>query len=566
MKLFRPIAIVLLSTLLTACPQSPEADTNEGNKSGRDNSKPGGLPAPSHQSTIEIIEVPVTGIDLGWGYNMYDSAPLPNQCIEFTESEEPAQTRTMKMTEVNDTYEVMKSMGMSAEASVQAMGFNASGKASFAKDLNISGTSTTFVLDASVDNGVRYAGPYVPPAEVVASSPGWQYAIRLTSAAERLARKPEDFLRQCGNGYVSAIYSGARLTAVISIHTKSQSEKQTVSAEVSAGGYGVTMSGAMHAGSRSRSSSLDKSMSVFLVGGRGDGIPKNQAELEAKLETLSYSAYEAPKDFRMAISPYESLPNWPQNQELRGAVGEFEQLAGLWGDYNTIYDEIERILDNPSLFALIEMQDGEYVTVPMVPAVEAGDAAILYLEKLQDYVHQSLRDLEEEARNCLSAEENGIDEGVDCSFDETRYLNGYAFRSQLPLQLPVELPTDKGWPSPTICSSDMSDDDLAKCHQAVIDGLKEYIEWPASLDRAVAERWIIDKSRGRCRFDVLDLGCLSNEEVRYWQSKVGERLSILMSEDERQKANMIGLAIEEATGAVWTSVEQEQAIVAALKN
>jgi len=528
MQLSRSVAIGLLCTLLTACPESSNTDTSEGNESGRGDSKPGGLPAPSHQSQTEIIEVPVTGIALGWGYNMYDSAPLPNQCIEFTASEERAQTRTMKMTEVSDTYEVMKSMGMSAEASVQVMGFNASGKASFAKNLNISGTSTTFVLDASVDNGVRYAGPYVPPEGVAAASSNSQYAIRLTPAAERLSRKPEEFLRQCGNGYVSAIYSGARLTAVISIHTKSRSEKQTVSAEVSGGGYGVTMSGAMHAGSASKASSIDKSMSVFLVGGHGDGIPKNQAELEAKLETLSSSASEAPKDFRMAISPYESLPNWPQNQELRGAVGEFEQLAGLWGDYNTIYDEIELILDSPSLFESIELKDGKFSTVPMVPAINGDDSAILYLEKLQDYVHQSLRDLEEEARNCLGAEENGIDEGVDCSFDETRYLNGYAFRSQLPLRLPKE--------------------------------------GSASLDRMVTERWIIDKSRGRCRFDLLDLGCLSNEEVRYWQSRVGKRLSILKSEDERTKVDMVGLAIDEATGAVWTSVDQEQAIVAALQD
>ncbi|NOX51296.1 MAG: hypothetical protein GXP16_12300 [Gammaproteobacteria bacterium] len=528
MQLSRPIAIALLCTLITGCSQSPNTDTHEGNESGKGSSKPGGLPAPSHQSQTEIIEVPVTGIGLGWGYNMYDSAPLPNQCIEFTASEEPAQTRTMNMTEVNDTYEVMKSMGMSAEASVQVMGFNASGKASFAKNLNISGTSTTFVLDASVDNGVRYAGPYVPPEGVAAASSNLQYAIRLTPAAERLARKPEDFLRQCGNGYVSAIYSGARLTAVISIHTKTRSEKQTVSAEVSAGGYGVTVSGAMHAGSASKASSLDRSMSVFLVGGRGDAIPKDQAELEAKLETLSNSAYEAPKDFRMAISPYESLPNWPQNQELRGAVGEFEQLAGLWGDYNSIYDEMELILENPSLFASIEFEDGKFSTVPMVPAIDTVNAAILYLEKLQDYVHQTLRDLEEEARICLSAEENGIDEGVDCSFDESRYLNGYAFRSQLPLRLPVE--------------------------------------GQVSRDRMVAERWIIDKSRGRCRFDLLDLGCLSNEEVRYWQSRVGKRLSILQSEDERTKVNMVGLAISEATGAVWTSAEQEQAIIAALQD
>lgn len=564
MRIIRPVAIALLCILLAACQQPPRGGEGDPKRDDADDLVRASLPAPSHPSQTEILEVPATGIDLGWGYNMFDSTPLPNQCVEFTESEEPAQTRTMKMTEVNDSYEVMKSMGMSAEASVQAMGYNASGKASFAKDLNISGTSTNFVLDASVDNGVRYAGPYVPPEGSVVASSNAQPAIRLTAAAERLARTPEEFLRQCGNAYVSAIYSGARLTAVITFHTKSQSEKQTISAEVSGSGYGVTVKGAMHAGSASKASSTDRSMSVFLVGGRGDVIPKNQDELEAKMETLSYSAYEAPKDFRMALTPYELLPNWPQDRELRGDVGEFEQLAGLWGDYNTIYDEIETILDNPSLYAAVELSDGTYTTNPLVPETTTGDAAIRYLEKLQDYVHRALRDLEEEARQCLNAEETGIDEGVDCLFDEREYLNSYAFRSQLPVPLPLDIPADTPVSNGSSCSSDQTPEVLAACKQALINDLAAFMDWPGSLDRTVTERWIIDKSRGRCRFDVLDLGCLSNEEIRHWQSKVGLRLSMLKSEDERKKVNIPGLAIDEKTGAVWTSAEQEQAIAAAL--
>ena len=47
----------------------------------------------------------------------------------------------------------------------------------------------------------------------------------------------------------------------------------------------------------------------------------------------------------------------------RMEAAEFEQLAGFWGDYNTVYDEIENILENPQLYAAVVARDGEYDTV-----------------------------------------------------------------------------------------------------------------------------------------------------------------------------------------------------------
>lgn len=553
MQAIRCSILGLAAHLLAAC--SPAASNGNGNASD------GKLPAPSHQVKTEIVEVPVNGIDLGWGYNLYDDEPLPNICVEFSEAEEPAQTRTLSMTEVNDTYEVMKKMGMTAEASVKTMGYEASGKASFAKNLNISGTSSNFVLDASVDNGVRYAAPYDPGE---GRSRSRAPAIRLTSEAERLARKPEDFLRECGNAFVSAVYSGAHLTGIVSIKTSSHAEREQVRAEVAAKGYGATISGTATRSNDSKASKLDKSISVFLVGGRGDAIPKDQAELEAKLETLSYSAYEAPKDFRMAVTPYELLPNWPQERELRGNVTEFQQLAGLWGDYNTLYDEIEYILENPSLYGMVE-RSGESLGIGLLSDGD-GDASsgIRYLEKLQDYVHLALRELEGVARDCLNEEENGIDEQVECSFDEARYLSSYAFRSQLPLELAV----DTAASTPQRCTPPAADADATAvrtyetCRTAYLGYLQTLADSMDTLDRRVAKRWIIDKSQGRCRFDVLDIGCLTNDEVRHWQSKVGQRLTILESEDDRRlvAGSMPGLAIDPATGETWTSAEQAQAI------
>ena len=52
-------------------------------------------------------------------------------------------------------------------------------------------------------------------------------------------------------------------------------------------------------------------VSIFMTGGKGDAIPIDVKDLKAKMETISMDAYVAPKDFQIAITPYEMLSNWP---------------------------------------------------------------------------------------------------------------------------------------------------------------------------------------------------------------------------------------------------------------
>ena len=551
-----PHAAMMLAALLVAgC--SPEANSNSAGTDTADETAAPELTTGRQATATVILDVPETGIELGWGYNAFDDRPLPNQCIQFTASEEPAQTRTMSMKEVSDTYELMKRMNVSAEASVKTMGFEGSGKASFAKSVNMSGSSITFVLDAAVDNGVRFVAPYAENAGAY----GAGAAVRLTPAAERLAKDPEEFLRQCGSGYVSAVYSGARLTAVITMKTTSQSNKESIRTEVRAKGWGAT--GKVSGGSNNQSATrnAEKTMSVFLVGGRGDAIPRDQDGVEAKLDTLSYSAYEAPKDFRMAVTPYETLPNWPQTKPVSAEPTEFEQLAGLWGDYSTLYDELELILERPAQYAAIARATDAGDAFEVLPLAEHEDA-LLHLERVQDALWQGVHELEAIARECLEAETEGIDEGENCTFDERRFVPSHAFRAQLPLELAERAPQQK----PASCGSPNPSDVLA-CNKALIEQSSAALATEAPLDRRVVERWIIEKSRSRCRLDLLDIGCLSNAEVRHWQSTVGLRLMIL-DDDARTAiagANMV-LDIDDRTNGVWLLREQANAVVAAIKN
>ncbi|MEO1595487.1 MAG: hypothetical protein AAFS02_09625 [Pseudomonadota bacterium] len=547
-------AMMLVALLVAGC--GSEADSDSEVTDAAKTTESSEWTTGRQATATVILDVPETGIELGWGYNAFDDRALPHQCIQFAAAEEPAQTRTMSMKEVSDTYELMKRMNVSAEASVKTMGFEGSGKASFAKSVNMSGSSITFVLDAAVDNGVRFAAPYSENAGAY----GAGAAVRLTAAAERLARDPEEFLRQCGSGYVSAVYSGARLTAVISMKTTSQSNKETIRTEVRAKGWGATGKVSGGAENQSATRNAEKTMSVFLVGGRGDAIPRDQDGVEAKLDTLSYSAYEAPKDFRMAVTPYESLPNWPQTKPVSAEPTEFEQLAGLWGDYSTLYDELELILEQPAQYAAISRSTEEGKMFDVLALAEHEDA-LLHLERVQDALWQGVHELEAIARQCLEAETEGIEEGENCNFDENRFVPSHAFRAQLPLELAERPPATQ----PEACGKTPAD--AVACTRAVIQESAVALEADTPLDRRVVERWIIEKSRSRCRLDLLDIGCLSNAEVRHWQTTVGTRLMLLDDEERTAVAGLnLVLDIDDKTGAVWLLPAQANAVVAAIKN
>ena len=82
MPQFRLLVLAAVLSLGAGCQPAVE-DSASGNA----DTVPGGeatLPSARQLTGTEIVEVPETGIQLGWGYNMYDATPLPNQCVLFT--------------------------------------------------------------------------------------------------------------------------------------------------------------------------------------------------------------------------------------------------------------------------------------------------------------------------------------------------------------------------------------------------------------------------------------------------------------------------------------------------
>jgi hypothetical protein len=491
------------AALLAACVPSTPSD-NEPAVAAADAADPASLSyRPPPDSSTEIHEVPETGVSLGWGWNAVSAEPVPTICVEFVEGNEPAQTRFMAMHEVSDSFELMQRMGMSAEASVKTIGFKASGKASFAKDLNVSSYASNFVMNASVENGVRYAAPVPLDWRVASTDPllvgprgGRTGEIRLTAEALRLAqaKDPAEFIHRCGHGFVSAVYSGAKLTAVITVNTSSRAEHDAVSAEMSGSGWGARFKAALSQSTGTKTEKKDLNVSIFQTGGRGDSIPVTKEDVLAKLEMLSSIAFDAPKDFHMAVASYETLANWPaRNIEVES--DEYEQVASLWGAYDSLYDDIQDVLDRPDEFVGPVVRDDGCVAMVAAGADGKGGlgpAQTARLRRVQDDVLDALRRLRNFAQSCATTE-------TGCKFPEHQFRSPYAYRIQMPIEKPA---TDSK-------AGAASGSPATGAGPSVEDVLALHVAGPA---------------KRRCEDDPDGIGCLTNAEIDRWREKLGMEL------------------------------------------
>ncbi|WP_316366867.1 hypothetical protein [Candidatus Thiodiazotropha sp. CDECU1] len=447
------------------------------------------------------VNYPETGVDVGWGWDSDEGIPQPNVCIEYSIEEDQGQTKYMTMSEISDSRELMQSMNVSAAASVKTIAYSASGSAKFAKNTKINSFSSNFVLNVSVDNGVRYATPLMPGSRGEIKDPETRKtlpdagSIRLTSEALRLAKKRDltSFLNYCGDSYVAALYGGARLTALITVKTNSKKERQDASASFSGSGWGVNVKASASGTKVGSIESKNVSMRFYQSGGRKDEIPATKGDLLGKLKTITTEASDYPAYYRVTLMPYTALANWPE-KSIPLDLSELDQLADYWAGYVKLYEDLEHIFAQPEKFQVLNAQS------QFIPLGGNGDS-IKKLQQLQDQVQTELGRLQEDALQCSMPEQ-------DCSFSEELYQSPYAYRIQMPLPMDITA-ANKQCP----CADTEPKGELAKNAAILVD---YYIRNPV---------------KRRCLNNPVDPGCLSNGEMDRWQKRVGRQIIELPDAD-----------------------------------
>ena len=433
--------LIIASVFLYAC-QSSAADDADNNTADL-------FPA---KGFTKMTEYPVEGVLLGQGWHNDQGEKAQAVCIEFQEQSDDGQEQTMNLEVVTDHSEMMQSMNVSAEVQVKAIAYEVSGKASYAKNVEMKSDNMNFVAHARVKNGVIFAAPLDGERSKM---------IRLTPTFRNLAsRNYPEFKRQCGEAFVSAIYSGAELNAVLSFAEKSSTEREEIEASMKGSGWGFEAEGSASKKMEEYSKSSELRISFHQTGGKGNPIPTDQQGFTDAIHRLPQLADEAGYNYRIMIRSYNSLPNFPGKSNNSQSIFR-EQMAISYGRLLTIHDEITDILE-----------DRRGDSGSWVHHTSMNDSLLM---NIQDEIKSKLRELRDLARRCALSEDDENTVGGTCTLPD--HLNTmYDYNYQILLPIPKEIAT-------------------------------------GDTSEAIIKYRVRRNSEFRCEDDLDDPGCLTNKQM-----------------------------------------------------
>jgi len=292
------------------------------------------------------VEYPADGgAQLGQGWDLFLNTKVDSTCVEFKAQRDKYETAEFTYKEATDeeTRDVTLNMtfkiagGASTVAYGDYKGNSSLTKNSFARYYS---KDVLLVGHASITNGAIFAVPNTvpnaadngatgerdgpPAATTPQNANGAEHsaafkAIRLLPGlGELLLKRPDDFRRKCGDGFVASINFGADLYSLLTIHVQDEKTREQLETAVeTSGGY----AGFFASGSGSISSIVneDKNKAVTTIelvqrGGKISKLPVDLDTLKEKMKALPAEAWDGPRPTYMVIYPYSYLP------EFRGSV------------------------------------------------------------------------------------------------------------------------------------------------------------------------------------------------------------------------------------------------------
>ena len=461
------------------------------------------------------VDYPDEGVPLGNGWDSRRSEKTSSSCIEFTDTTDTASSKTLDLREITDKSSLMKTLDVSAEVQVKAIGGGGgSAKTKFATSSNVNVEQSNFTVHAVVANGAHYA------------SPGKDTPVQLKDNYRRLAKDNlREFLRQCGDSFVSARHGGAELSGLITFLVYSKEDKTSVSASMTTSGWGVLESNVAVNQTMTRyTASQELQMSYFEAGGSGDPIPTNQAELIKKISDLPGLAKSDPKFFTITIRRYEDLPNWPG--ATRGwAFAGYPAIADQEGKLMSLWQSVTAMQAHPDKYIL------------------GGGVGIEDLGKIEGSLNASIKRLDADAKRCFDSS------GADCVIDPQDQTSDYEYRIRLPVRkasfaADVELtntqnileqkrqllaaavanatrlmnsPLAMGGPPPAdpdafLRQATGNDRNAFDQATAVVSDLES--RYPEALREAILNQWIITPRNARCLEDFTSRYCIDSTAIQ----------------------------------------------------
>jgi hypothetical protein len=381
------------------------------------------------------VDYPKDGIELGQGWDSIFGTKKSAIGVIFVDPQEDLGQKTiMEIIKVSDRHSLMKALDISAEFQYQGLGSGASAKSKFAQKVEVNSIFESFIAKAKVLNAIKRTAPapkkyatmiasqfdkkkklnrvknILPKAfeECGKNEMNDSYSVRLTPSALKMANSSVDeFYRVYGNCFVSAITLGAELIAVMTFTEFEKEKRKNLEASFKGKYSGFEFGSAIEKSSKEYSKNNKLNINYYQAGGKGDPIPTNVEEFLDKIKNLKKLAADNPIPFKITLQSYDSLPNWPQKSVCPSAT-PYAALLGRLHDYQTLYDDIETIKDDPDSYLL-----GRGVDLSSLRAIQ---------DKLDTGI--------EELKNTIRQRRN---KDAQYEMPESAKERDYLFRLQMPL-------------------------------------------------------------------------------------------------------------------------------------
>jgi hypothetical protein len=470
------------------------------------------------------IDYPTSGVTLGNGWESITSVKTYAYCVTFSDQLDDAQDKSLSMHTVTDQYSLANELKISAELEVKALGGSGTTKTTFVHESEIKNEDSNFAVRAFVLNGVHYARPE--------RSTG---VLGFTARALQLAKTdPVRFHDECGDSFVSEIYGGAELDALLTVRTNSQKEKDSLNASLNISAPTFSATGSIEQTTEEYRQKDEMRLLFHEEGGSCDSdpegtcdsprdgtnnkLPTGKDQLADKINKLPALAKKYPKNFRIGITRYDALPDWPRSRS-EWNLTSYEGIAAQYLMYNSMRKQVQDIVDHKGKYILDYGVSGQQ------------------LDNVNNQLFEHTRNLSRTAGACIESD------GKRCQVDTGDQKPDYEYRILLPVargsfQADVDLKDAKA-------DADTKRSELDK-FQAAYDkapALQVFLKpqlaamtveyqtaaakldqlqaaYPGALKAAIAKVWIQDVASLRCKYDTLNPGCIAPVDVNRYVNRI----------------------------------------------
>lgn len=323
-------------------------------------------PAP-RQLQGTVIDFPNDNpVELGWGWDQRNSGAIRQSCIDFRESKGNFIDKRLNLQSSNDHDSLSKALNISVAGKMSAMGggkFSAS--ASFAHNASFVASAEHIAMLAEVSTAPRFVAPINGPDPVVSalerSPDGGAVAmgrfyqgtmVRLKPPLRELAeKKPVEFIKQCGTGFVAVIHEGARVNALLTFRDMEETDRKQIKAAAKGSGGGYSMNASMDSLIEKYRKSQKLEIKFEQRGGSDKALPMEKEALMSSISGLPLEAAAHPRPFTMVVQAYDTLPNWPDKTVLPELSDE-EVVTRAYLRLRTLMSYAEQALNDPASFLL----------------------------------------------------------------------------------------------------------------------------------------------------------------------------------------------------------------------